>query len=120
MKITKRQLRNIIKEALDETDVPKRKGIPEQVDELIASPLFSNANPEDKAKAHKIILDAIMGLEYNGGNVRWDEEYMVDAFRPHPELKERLAAAAPESGPGYWLDSLVSWSNGHKDYLDWL
>ena len=116
MEITRSQLRSIIKESL----VSRRQEVKARVDELMKSRLFSSADKEDKAEAWLIIFDTIMNLERNGGSVRWDEEYMEDAFRPHSELKEKLALAAAESGPGYWMDALVSWSNGHKDYEDWL
>ena len=98
----------------------KRKEVEAKVDELMKSRMFSNAEPKDKAEAHKIILDAIMNLEHNGGDRMWVEEYMSDEWVRHKDLAEKLGKAAGQSGPGYWLDALVTWSNGGKDYLDWL
>ena len=84
------------------------------------SQLFSNADEADKAEARKIILDALMGLEAYGGTKRPDEEYMDDAFRPYEDLTRRLAQAWRASVPPpplhYWLDALVAWSLGRKDY----
>ncbi len=98
----------------------KRKEVEAKVDELMKSRMFSNAEPKDKAEAHKIILDAIMNLEHNGGDRMWVEEYMSDEWVRHKDLAEKLGEAAGQSGPGYWLDALVTWSNGGKDYLEWL
>ncbi len=92
----------------------------DKVDKLMKSRMFSNAEPKDKAEAHKIILDAMMSLEDNGGDRMWVEEYMSDEWVRHKDLAEKLGKAAGQSGPGYWLDALVTWSNGGKDYLDWL
>ena len=98
----------------------KRKAVEAKIDKLMKSRMFSNAEPKDKAEAHKIILDAMMSLEGNGGDRMWVEEYMSDEWVRHKDLAEKLGKAAGQSGPGYWLDALVTWSNGGKDYLDWL
>ena len=98
----------------------KRKAVEAKIDKLMKSRMFSNAEPKDKAEAHKIILDAMMSLEGNGGDRMWVEEYMSDEWVRHKDLAEKLGEAAGQSGPGYWLDALVTWSNGGKDYLDWL
>jgi len=119
MKLTKARLQQIIKEeiaAATEQD-PEAK-----IDELMASALFSNADEADKAEARKIILDALMGLEGYGGTKRPDEEYMDDAFRPYEDLTRRLAQAwlgsrlLQRSLRHRWLDALVAWSLGRKDY----
>ncbi len=98
----------------------KTKEVEAKIDKLMKSRMFSNAEPKDKAEAHKIILDAMMSLEGNGGDRMWVEEYMSDEWVSHKDLAEKLGKAAGQSGPGYWLDALVTWSNGGKDYLDWL
>ena len=45
---------------------------------------------------------------------------MDDAFRPYEDLTRRLAQAWRASVPPpplhYWLDALVAWSLGRKDY----
>tara|TARA_Y100000592_G_scaffold99381_1_gene175202 strand:- start:833 stop:1549 length:717 start_codon:yes stop_codon:yes gene_type:complete len=98
----------------------KRKQAKAKVDKLMKTRMFSNAEPEDKAEAYKIIFDAIMSLEGYGGKRMWVEEFMADEWMMHKDLAEKLGKAAGQSGPGYWLDALVTWSNGGKDYLDWL
>ena len=117
MKISKTRLQQIIKEeiaAVTEQDAEAK------VDDLMASALFSNAAEEDKAEARSIILDALKSLEAYGGTKRPDEEYMDDAFRPYEDLTRRLAQAWRDSVPPpplhYWLDALVAWSLGRKDY----
>ena len=117
MKLTKARLRQIIKEevaAATEQD-PEAK-----VDDLMKSQLFSNADEKDKAEARSIILDALKSLEAYGGTRRPSEEYMDDAFRPYEDLTRRLAQAWRASVPPpplhYWLDALVAWSLGRKDY----
>ena len=125
MKISKTRLQQIIKEeiaAATEQDPEAASGSdPEaMVDDLMKSQLFSNAAEEDKAEARKIILDTLMGLEAYGGTKRPDEEYMDDAFRPYEDLTRRLAQAWRDNVPPpplhYWLDALVAWSLGRKDY----
>ena len=114
-KLTKARLQEIIKEEVDAAT--EQKAIA-KIDELMASALFSNADEADKAEARSIILDALMGLEGYGGTRRPDEEYMDDAFR-EPEktaLAIRLADASPAAKRSYWLDALVAWSLGRKDY----
>lgn len=108
------------RETADQWADRKRKEAKAKVDELMKTRMFSNADPEDKADAHKIILDAIMSLEGYGGKRMWVEEYMADAWALHKDLAKELGEAAGQRGPGYWLDALVTWSNGGKDYLDWL
>ena len=113
MKITKARLRQIIKEEIDAATEQKAKA---KIDDLMNSQLFSNADEEDKAEARSIIFDTLMSLEGYGGTKRPSEEYMDDAFRPHTDLAIRLADASPAAFRSYWLDALVAWSLGRKDY----
>ena len=113
MKLTKARLRQIIKEEIDAATEQKAKA---KIDDLMNSQLFSNADEEDKAEARSIIFDTLMSLEAYGGTMRSSEEYMDDAFRPHRELTIRLATASPAARRSYWLDALVAWSLGRKDY----
>ncbi len=118
MKLTKARLKQIIKEeiaAVTESQKAKAK-----IDDLMASALFSNAAEADKAEARSIIFDALMGLEGSGGTGRPAEEYMDDAFRPHTDLAIRLADASPAAKRSYWLDALVAWSLGRKNYEELL
>jgi hypothetical protein len=114
----KLMLENFKKFINEEVDAATEQKAIAKIDELMASALFSNADEADKAEARKIILDALMGLEGYGGTRRPDEEYMDDAFR-EPEktaLAIRLADASPAAKRSYWLDALVAWSLGRKDY----
>ena len=120
MKITKAKLQKIIKEEIEQTLVDRRQEAKAKIDDLMKSRLFSNADKEDKAEARSIIFDTMMSLESYGGTRRHVEEYMDDAFRPHTELKKRLAIAASEARRGFWLDALVAWSNGRKNYEELL
>lgn len=120
MKLSKARLQKIIKEEIEQTLVDRRQEAKAKIDDLMKSRLFSNADKEDKAEARSIIFDTMMSLEAYGGTRRWVEEYMDDAFRPHTELKKRLAIAASEAGRGFWLDALVAWSNGRKNYEELL
>ena len=117
MKITKARLQEIIKEEIAAATEQDPEAM---VDDLMKSQLFSNADEKDKAEARKIILDALKSLEAYGGTKRPDEEYMDDAFRPYEDLTRRLAQAWRDSVPPpplhYWLDALVAWSLGRKDY----
>jgi len=116
MKISKTRLQQIIKEEIEQTLVDRRQKAEAKVDELMQSQLFSNADEKDKAEARSIILDTLKSLEAYGGTRRPSEEYMDDAFRPHTELTKRLADASPADFRSYWLDALVAWSLGRKDY----
>lgn len=69
MKITRKQLRSIIKESL----VVRRQEVKAMVDELMKSRLFSNVDKEDKAEAWLIIFDTLMSLEADGGK-NYEEE----------------------------------------------
>ena len=117
MKITKARLQQIIKEEIDAATEQDPEAM---VDDLMKSQLFSNADEKDKAEARSIILDALKSLEAYGGTKRPDEEYMDDAFRPYEDLTRRLAQAwranVPPPPLHYWLDALVAWSLGRKDY----
>ena len=113
MKLSKARLQQIIKEEIAAVTEQKAEAM---VDDLMKSQLFSNADEQDKAEARSIILDALMSLEAYGGTKRPSEEYMDDAFRPHTELTKRLADASPADFRSYWLDALVAWSLGRKDY----
>ena len=113
MKISKTRLQQIIKEVVAAVTEQKAEA---KVDELMQSQLFSNADEKDKAEARSIILDTLKSLEAYGGTRRPSEEYMDDAFRPHTELTKRLADASPADFRSYWLDALVAWSLGRKDY----
>ena len=119
MKLTKARLRQIIKEEI--AAATEQKAIA-KIDELMASALFSNADEQDKAEARSIILDALKSLEAYGGTRRPDEEYMDDAFRGQDEtaLAIRLADASPAAKRSYWLDALIAWSLGRKDYEELL
>jgi hypothetical protein len=112
MKLTKAKLQEIIKEEIAAATEQEAEA---KVDELMNSQLFSNAAEEDKAEARSIILDALKSLEAYGGTKRPSEEYMDDAFRPYPDLTRRLAIAS-RPPLSYWLDALVAWSLGRKDY----
>ena len=120
MKLTKAKLQKIIKEEIEQTLVDRRQEAKAKIDDLMKSRLFSNADKEDKAEARSIIFDTMMSLEAYGGTRRWVEEYMDDAFRPHTELTKRLAIASPAARSSYWLDALVAWSNGRKNYEELL
>ena len=115
MKLSKARLRQIIKEEVVAATEQKAKA---KIDDLMKSQLFSNADKEDKAEARSIIFDTLMSLEAYGGTKRPSEEYMDDAFRGPDEeaLAKRLATASPAARPSYWLDALVAWSRGRKDY----
>ncbi len=117
MKITKARLKQIIKEEIDAATEQDPEAM---VDDLMKSQLFSNADEKDKAEARSIILDALKSLEAYGGTRRPSEEYMDDAFRPYEDLTRRLAQAwranVPPPPLHYWLDALVAWSLGRKDY----
>jgi len=115
MKLTKARLQQIIKEEIAAATEQKAKA---KIDDLMKSQLFSNADKEDKAEARSIIFDTLVGLEGYGGTRRPSEEYMDDAFRGPDEeaLAMRLAKASPAAFPSYWLDALVAWSLGRKDY----
>ena len=119
MKLTKARLQQIIKEEIAAATEQKAKA---KIDDLMKSQLFSNADKEDKAEARSIILAALKSLEAYGGTKRPDEEYMDDAFRGPDEeaLAKRLADASPAAKRSYWLDALVAWSNGRKDYEELL
>ena len=108
------------RETEDQFKSRKRKEAKAKVDELMKTRMFSNADKEDKAEAWLIIFDALMSLEGYGGDRMWVEEFMADEWVRHKDLAERLGKAAGQRGPDYWLDALVTWSNGNKDYLDWL
>ena len=112
MKLTKARLRQIIKEEIAAVTEQEAKA---KIDDLMKSQLFSNADEEDKAEARSIIFDTLMSLEAYGGTRRPSEEYMDDAFRPHPDLTRRLAIASRPAKLSFWLDALVAWSNGRKD-----
>ena len=115
MKLSKARLRQIIKEEIAAATEQKAEA---KVDDLMKGQLFSNADEQDKAEARSIILDALRSLEAYGGTRRPDEEYMDDAFRePDKEaLAKRLADASPAAKRSYWLDALIAWSLGRKDY----
>ena len=113
MKLPKARLQQIIKEEIAAVTEQEAKA---KIDDLMKSQLFSNADEEDKAEARSIIFDTLMSLEAYGGTRRPSEEYMDDAFRPHTELTKRLADASPADFRSYWLDALVAWSLGRKDY----
>ena len=117
MKLSKARLQEIIKEEIAAVTEQKAEAM---VDDLMKSQLFSNADKEDKAEARSIIFDTLMSLEAYGGTRRPSEEYMDDAFRPHTELTKRLADASPADFRSYWLDALVAWSNGRKNYEELL
>ena len=114
-KISKTRLQQIIKEEIAAVTEQKAEA---KVDELMQSQLFSNADEKDKAEARSIILDTLKSLEAYGGTRRPSEEYMDDAFRGPDEeaLAMRIAKASPAAYPSYWLDALVAWSLGRKDY----
>ena len=106
MKLTKARLQQIIKEEIAAVTEQKAEAM---VDDLMKSQLFSNA-------------DALKSLEAYGGTRRPDEEYMDDAFRGPDEeaLAKRIADASPADFRSYWLDALVAWSLGRKDYEELL
>ena len=116
MKLSKARLQQIIKEEIEQTLVDRRQKAKAKIDDLMKSQLFSNADKEDKAEARSIIFDTLMSLEAYGGTKRPSEEYMDDAFRPYPDLTRRLAIASRPAKLSYWLDALVAWSLGRKNY----
>ena len=115
MKLSKARLQQIIKEEIAAVTEQEAKA---KIDDLMKSQLFSNADKEDKAEARSIIFDTLMSLEAYGGTKRPSEEYMDDAFRGPDEeaLAKRLADASPAAKRSYWLDALIAWSLGRKDY----
>jgi len=113
MKLSKARLRQIIKEEIAAVTEQEAKA---KIDDLMKSQLFSDADEEDKAEARSIIFDTLMSLEAYGGTIRPSEEYMDDAFRPYPDLTRRLAIASRPAKLSYWLDALVAWSLGRKNY----
>ena len=139
MKITKRQLRRIIKEELlresyadavsqgaaqsrarEKAEFDTASEVKSDMADLMSSKLFANAAPADKAEAEKIILKAVMSLQMNGGQERHYPEFLDDAMGGYgSDLQQRLATAAG-SNVHDWGEALAAWGDGHKDYEGWM
>ena len=136
MKITKNQLRRIIKEELlresqwqdnyDSWTAQRDKEraaeaeVKAELADLMSSKLFANAAPADKAEAEKIILKAVMSLQMNGGQQRHYPEFLDDAMGGYgSELQQRLATAAG-SNIDSWGEALAAWGDGEEGYEGWM
>ena len=101
---------------LEQKQERARKEARAKVDDLFASKLFSNADPEDYEEAYDIILNAWMDLYVIlGGDAYHSEEYMDDTFFDHQELRQRLAASAGVDVRD-WASALAGWNSGFDDY----
>lgn len=102
--------------SLEQKQEKARQEARAKVDDLFASKLFSNAEPEDKKAAYDIILNAWMDLyKILDGDAHHSEEYMDDVFFDHKELRQRLAASAGVDDYA-WASALAGWNSGFDDY----
>ena len=124
MRITKSQLKRIIKEELSTV-----LSLKSEIKKLIKSKLFRGVSKNDKAVATKIIYKAMKNLEAFGGGDHFHEEIVTDPFdRVAEPNAETLAAQAgvTEDSSFEALSALSFWAaeprarSGKPEYHKWL
>jgi len=124
VKLTKTQLKRIIKEELSTV-----LSLESEIKKLMKSKLFRGVGDEDKAVAAEIIREAMKNLGAFGGSEDFYEEIVTDPFdrvdRPNAETMAAQAAVTEDS----WLEALSAWSfwaadpgarSGKPKYHKWL
>ena len=117
MKITKSQLKEIIKEEIsairEEENLANE--LRDDMEELMRSGLFSKADRKDKMLARRKIYSVLKRTRLYGGENTFYEEMLEDALGGHgSDLQQRLADAAGIE-VGDWAERLSAWASGH-DY----